>query len=168
MSKLQLEPLFLNEGLTLDVDQEVPCTEVDEFGNLLFPQPFKVTGQFENEASVVTLHATIGATLYTVCDRCATEVVLPLSVPMEHTFVTELNGEDRDERFVLVPDMLLDLDRLATEDLFLNLPTKVLCKDDCKGICPQCGKNLNEGPCRCQKSIDPRLEGLLTLLDDTE
>lgn len=168
MFELQLEPLFLNEGFTLDVDHEVTCTEVDEFGKLLFPHPFKVTGQFRNEASVVSLDATINADLYTVCDRCATEVVLPLSVPMEHTFVTELNGEDRDERFVLVPDQILDLDRLATEDLLLNLPTKILCKEDCKGICPQCGKNLNEGPCQCQKEIDPRFADLLSLLEDRQ
>ena len=53
----------------------------------------------------------------------------------------------------------------AEEDVVLNLPSKVLCKDDCKGLCPQCGKNLNDGPCDCKEPVDPRLAGLLELLN---
>ncbi len=168
MYELDLEPLFLNEGFTLNVNHEVTCTEVDEFGELLFPQPFKVTGEFRNEAGVVSSYATIDADLHTVCDRCATEVVEKLSIPMEHTFVTELNNEENDDLYQVVPNRKVDLDALATEDVFLSIPTKVLCKEDCKGICPQCGKNLNEGPCDCTKPVDPRLAGLLSLLEDNE
>lgn len=168
MFELKLEPLFLNEGFTLNVEQEVTCTEVDEFGELLFPHPFKVTGLFSNEAQIVSLHATIHADLSTVCNRCAKETIEHLSIPMDHIFVTELNNEENVDDYVVIPDMILDLDALATEDLLLNLPTKVLCQEDCKGICPQCGKNLNEGPCDCTAPVDPRLAGLLALLEDDE
>ena len=65
----------------------------------------------------------------------------------------------------LKPDGKLDLSQLALEDVFLSLPSKLLCKEDCKGICPQCGKNLNEGPCGCKKEVDPRLAALLDFLD---
>ena len=51
------------------------------------------------------------------------------------------------------------------EELLLFFPTKMLCKPDCKGLCCKCGKNLNDGPCDCQKDVDPRLESLLQLLD---
>ena len=47
----------------------------------------------------------------------------------------------------------------------LELPTKFLCNDDCKGVCVMCGKNLNKDQCDCKKPIDPRLEGLLQFLE---
>ena len=50
-------------------------------------------------------------------------------------------------------------------DLVLELPLRYLCKPDCKGLCCRCGKNLNDGPCGCQKEIDPRLAALRQLLD---
>ena len=60
----------------------------------------------------------------------------------------------------------MDLDELIRTDILLELPTKFLCKEDCKGLCPTCGKNLNEGACNCQThQIDPRLEVLKQLID---
>ena len=73
--------------------------------------------------------------------------------------------ERRPDDYIVLPDLVLDLDALAEEDVVLNLPSKVLCKDDCKGLCPQCGKNLNDGPCDCKEPVDPRLAGLLELLN---
>jgi uncharacterized protein len=58
------------------------------------------------------------------------------------------------------------LDEIVTEDVFLNLPAKFLCSDDCKGMCFKCGKDLNSGSCSCEKDIDPRLEALKQLLDN--
>ena len=84
---------------------------------------------------------------------------------MEHTFVTELNDNQNDE-YMLVPTMRFDLEGLATEDVLLYLPSKFLCREDCKGICPTCGKDLNDGPCGCKKEIDPRLAALTQLLED--
>jgi uncharacterized protein len=62
--------------------------------------------------------------------------------------------------------MRLNLDELVEEDVNLALPTKYLCKDDCKGLCSSCGKNLNNGQCDCKAPIDPRMEALLQLLED--
>ena len=62
--------------------------------------------------------------------------------------------------------MKLDIERLTLEDIYFALPSKVLCDDDCKGLCSKCGANLNEGPCECKKDIDPRFEALLSLLDE--
>ena len=60
----------------------------------------------------------------------------------------------------------LDLDDLIMNDILLELPTKLLCRDDCMGLCPECGKNLNDGTCSCRKeTVDPRLAVLKQLLD---
>ena len=63
--------------------------------------------------------------------------------------------------------MKLDVDGLIYSEVVVNLPMKHLCKDDCEGICPKCGKDLNEGDCGCPaKEIDPRLQALADLLKD--
>ena len=84
---------------------------------------------------------------------------------MEHILVVSLNHEDNDS-FVLIDNYQLPLDELVEEDLILDQPSKRLCKEDCRGLCPQCGKNQNEGSCGCeQKTVDPRLAALQQLLD---
>ncbi len=167
MFEINLEEVFNHEGATIAIDRKADFSELEENGIKLFPEPVHIKGAFYNVAQVVFMDAAIEADEVTVCDRCACDVVKHLSVPMGHTFVTELNNED-DDGYIVIPDMVLDLDALAQEDLLLDLPSKVLCKDDCQGICPQCGKNLNDGPCDCKEPVDPRLAGLLSLLDDNE
>ena len=59
----------------------------------------------------------------------------------------------------------LDLDGLLTDVFFLSLDSKNLCKEDCRGLCPGCGADLNVEPCRCKKETDPRLAGLAKFFD---
>ena len=60
------------------------------------------------------------------------------------------------------------LTALVSEDAYLAIPYRMLCREDCKGLCPRCGKNLNEGPCGCSAPGDPRLAVLAQLLEDTQ
>ena len=69
--------------------------------------------------------------------------------------------------FELVEDRA-DLDDILTTAFVLNMDQKLLCREDCKGLCFRCGKNLNEGPCGCKKELDPRLAVLGQLLKDKE
>ena len=103
--------------------------------------------------------------MFTDCDRCASSIDRVFTVPVSHTLVTSLNDEENDE-LILVEDMHFELDPLVREDIFLTLPSKILCKEDCKGVCQFCGANLNEGQCSCKKPVDPRLEALKQLLDN--
>ena len=60
----------------------------------------------------------------------------------------------------------LDLEELVIADVILSMPAKLLCREDCKGLCPTCGINLNKESCGCdKKKVDPRLEALRALLD---
>lgn len=167
MFKLELDALFHRVGETLVLDRDFSVTELSERGETLFPEPVRVRGTIRNTAGVVYSDATVEADLHTVCDRCACEVVRHLSVPMVHTFVTEVENEENDD-YIILPDMVLDVDALAEEDLVLDLPSKVLCKEDCLGLCPTCGKNLNDGPCDCKEPVDPRLAALLDLLEESD
>lgn len=165
MFKVELEGLFNRAGEELTLDRTADFSDLTAGGEALFPEPVHIHGVIRNTAGVVYSDAALEADLHTVCDRCACDVVRHLRVPMVHTFVPEVQNEDTDD-YIILPDLVLDVDALAEEDLELDLPSKVLCREDCKGLCPTCGKNLNDGPCDCKEPVDPRLAGLLELLQE--
>ena len=80
---------------------------------------------------------------------------------MEVNFAISTGPVESEEDTLVAESEKIDLDALAWETLWTNLPLRLLCKEDCKGLCPKCGKDLNEGSCQCDhKEIDPRLAGL--------
>ena len=66
---------------------------------------------------------------------------------------------------LLLDDGAVDLSELARETFILNMPSKTLCREDCRGLCSGCGVNLNYEKCRCKKEVDPRLAALAKLLE---
>ena len=162
---IDLEPIFNNEGLSRNFDFELDLSDVEFNACKPFTTPVRVEGTVENSTGIVELSATAVFSMSLFCDRCATELVKQMCVPVNHTLVTHLNDDNNDE-LLLINELRFDLDPLITEDIFLAMPSKFLCDDDCKGVCFTCGKNLNEGPCSCQKPTDPRLEVLKQLLDN--
>jgi uncharacterized protein len=98
------------------------------------------------------------------CRRCLAPVEVPLSQSLGLVFVPEEDAGDEDDCYV-VPRRATDLDLSAAvrEELILAVPQYVECRDDCRGLCPRCGADLNAGPCRCQPETDPRW-ALLTKL----
>ncbi|MEG1834808.1 MAG: DUF177 domain-containing protein [Oscillospiraceae bacterium] len=156
---IELEPIFNNEGAEKQFELALVLDDCD--ANAIA----KVKGVVSNKNSVVTLTADLDYVLKSTCDRCATDVSLPIKVKSEHTLVLTLNDEDNDD-FIIVEDMHFLLDDLLREDILLVLPTKVLCREDCKGLCPYCGTDLNQKKCDCEKPIDPRLAALKQLLDE--
>ncbi|NLX93285.1 MAG: DUF177 domain-containing protein [Clostridiales bacterium] len=162
---IELEYIFNNEGATLDFDFYIDLSAYSISGNKLFPKPFLVEGKVFNKTNIVRMKATAVSVMRTQCDRCAGDIEERIEVPVEHILVASLNDENNDD-FILVESLCLELEPLITEDIFLALPSRILCKNDCKGLCPYCGQNLNNGQCSCQKPVDPRLEALKQLLDN--
>lgn len=163
---IDLEALM--NGAVDSIPLDTSCDLSDEpLDGAFFPSPVQVRGEIANHAGVVTLDAVVSFTLSYDCDRCAAPTEKTMRVPMYHTLLRELSNDADWEDYIVVPDLQLDLTALVREDVLLSLPTKLLCKEDCQGLCPTCGKNLNDGPCGCKKEIDPRLEGLLSLLDES-
>ena len=157
---IELEPVFNNEGLTKPLDFSLDMSSVEYNGGLPFKTPVYIKGEVKNSTGIVTVSAKAEFTLNLTCDRCAARFDRTFTVPCEHILVTELNDEDNDE-LIVVDSLHFDLEPLVTEDIFLNIPTKVLCREDCLGICHRCGKDLNDGPCDCGKETDPRWDALL-------
>lgn len=98
------------------------------------------------------------------CDRCLQMVDVPLELKFEQEiFAPDLNGQagnqDEQEDFMLGNE--LDVEAFVNSEILINMPVKVLCKPDCKGICKQCGHNLNEGECGCDTFVpDPRMAAI--------
>ena len=97
------------------------------------------------------------------CDRCLKMVEVPLEVSFEQEVVSPDNGsqeEVEDEQdFMLGYE--LDVEAFVNSEILINMPVKVLCKPDCKGICKQCGHDLNEGDCGCDTFVpDPRMAAI--------
>ena len=160
---IELKNLFNNEGETLIIDETADYSDFELNGTKPFAAPVSIVGKITNSIGIVKLSAAAKFVYHAPCDRCAVMVDRPMEVPVEHLLVAKLNNEENDS-FILVEDMTLDLDELVLSDIVLSLPSKFLCSDDCRGLCAQCGKNLNDGPCDCQKPVDPRLEALRDLL----
>jgi uncharacterized protein len=108
----------------------------------------------------------------TDCSRCLEAASLPIGAsfkyvlspaPAEHSDEEqELSPEDLDVVYYL--DDLIDLDPLIIEQVLLQIPMKVLCREDCRGLCPRCGINLNRNSCRCHdEHVDSRLAVLKKL-----
>ena len=120
-------------------------------------------GRVYNEAGVLHLEGTLTAEMTCVCDRCGAEFESTKQTPLDAVIVEE-ESEDHPELFVLDGNEI-DLDEILTTCFILDMETKFLCREDCKGLCPICGKNLNDGPCSCKKQMDPRFAVLEQLLD---
>jgi len=111
----------------------------------------------------ILLQGEIQTQIEGLCARCLDATTIDLEVPLEELFVYP---PEPGEESVLADDGILDIAPLLREEIFLNMPIGALCKSDCAGLCPNCGQNLNEGPCDCEaEPIDPRFAALKALKD---
>ena len=105
------------------------------------------------------------------CSRCLDKVSLPYDLHTELDLVLDDGGGactvDDDEKLSYVEGFELDIDGFIKEELMLGLPLQVLCSDDCRGLCPVCGNNLNKGECGCDRFVpDPRMSAIRDLFPE--
>lgn len=109
-------------------------------------------------------------TLTVPCDRCLEDVTVPISIDtakeIDFSMSEEQRAEDLDEtNYVTGYD--LDVDQLIYEEVLIGFPMKVLCSEDCKGICKVCGANLNKGECGCDRTeLDPRMSAIRDIFNN--
>ena len=129
-------------------------------------EPVRAEGIVRNTAGVLMMSGSIETTIHGICDRCAANFDREIHFPIEVVLVTELANEENEDEWVFpLEGDSADLDDIVRTVFVLNLDSKLLCKEDCAGLCCRCGKNLNDGPCSCQKELDPRFAALKQLLE---
>ena len=173
--KLDLRPLLAGDRL-LEFDYELPLDiNSEDAGSFLygvgFPSPMKVKGEITNTAGYMRLSLTTSVIYQAECARCLAPVSGEFTLDLEKTVAPRnLLGdldEDKLDDYAIIEDGFLDLDEQLLMQLEMEFPLRFLCKEDCLGLCPKCGKNLNEGKCDCNhKEIDPRLLPLQKILDE--
>ena len=130
-------------------------------------EPVKAEGMVRNTAGVLVMTGEINTCIHGTCDRCASPFDREIKLPINVVLVTEMANEENEDEWVFpLEGDSADLDDIVRTVFVLNLDSKLLCKEDCKGLCHRCGKNLNEGPCNCQKELDPRFAALKQLLEN--
>ncbi len=163
---LDLKRIFANEGSVLSIEHSLDMSDVDFMGNYPLKNLVKINGAVSNKASVVSLNLNVEYTFAAPCDRCGVDAAHNHTVIVDKLLATAIERQESDT-IITVPDMKLDVDEFVYSEVILDLPSKHLCSEDCKGICFKCGKNLNEGECGCStKEVDPRLAKLMELLDN--
>lgn len=168
--RIELENLEGGKGDFAHVYQPEELNPVDERVNLT--EPASVTGKVRLSANQVFVNGHVDTRARVECDRCLKPVELPVSADFTLEYIS---GSDYESSEVaeLTEDAMsvsvlngeaLDIDEIAKEQILLAVPTRMLCREDCKGICPECGTDRNTGECNCvTKEIDPRWAALKDL-----
>lgn len=165
--------LFGLQEPALDFDFEISPAEInlnEETARL--EQPVKIAGTLRKKIAQVDIEGQISGEIEIDCTRCLAGVKTALDFPFRAVYVTPENYTQDAEAELRAEDLevavfdghQIDLTELAREQVLLNLPTRFLCREDCRGLCPKCGANQNTVNCNCaEKEIDPRWSALKEL-----
>ena len=143
-----------------------PRADVDSFR---IASPVRLAFEIFKDKSAFRLVGTTKTTLEVPCSRCLEPLVVPVDAQFDLRYQPhstnvgegELEIEEDDLTTAFYQNEEIDLEQLMREQFYLALPMKPLCSDDCKGLCPVCGANLNRDACDCSRSWeDPRLAAL--------
>ena len=148
---------------------ELPVAD-PAFAGLEFPpsDPVRVSGRLQPVGEGRFFwEATLRTRLVGECRRCLTPVAADVVVKVTALFSQEAGVADDPETYEVAPDATaVDLTPAVREELFLSIPRYLECREDCRGLCPRCGKDLNAGPCGCAPdAVDPRWQALAALKD---
>jgi uncharacterized protein len=168
--RIELENLEGGKGDFAHVYNPDELNPVDERLKLIAPAT--VNGKIRLARNEVFVNGHVDTRAQVECDRCLKPIELPVSGDFELEYITGSEYESsaaaeltEAELSVSVFDgHAIDVDEIVKEQILLAVPTRMLCREDCKGICPQCGVDRNTGECNCEtKEIDPRWAALKDL-----
>ena len=161
--RLDLRELIVNPALRLPFHLELETDNLDFPSVCEYLNPPVAEGVVYNEAGILHMQGIITADMLCICDRCGQQFESIKETAVDAVLVEE-ESEENPELFVL-EGTEIDAQEVLSTCFILDMETKFLCREACKGLCARCGKNLNLGPCGCGKDIDPRFAVLEQLLD---
>ena len=160
---LNLTEVILNEGKVVRRQEEITLKQFDfPFGSYPIADASPLSLVIENTGNkVLRLQGSIVLKVIIPCARCLENVETLLPVEFDQEADMKLSQEERlnalDES-AFVNGYNLDVDKLVYGEALQNWPSRVLCKEDCKGLCKICGQSLNRGTCSCDRTdLDPRM-----------
>ena len=139
-----------------ELAQDDPAIEGTD---LALREPVRVGGRFY-------WHGTARTVVKGECRRCLTPADAPVNLEIGALFTQDPEALEDPDSYPVAPDATeIDVTPAVREELLLAAPRYVLCRENCKGLCPQCGQDLNAGPCGCAPATDARWQPLKSLKD---
>ena len=162
---VNLSDVLTSEGKVETTSVELEMSSFDSrLGEFLITKKSPVSFTFTNiGVNKAKVEGSVELTFDTRCDRCLTEVPTKLALQFDRVVtspdaVTE-DEEDDDQNFM--EGYQLDVETFVYNEILLNWPAKILCREECKGVCPVCGQNLNLKECGCDTFVpDPRMAAI--------
>ena len=170
--RIELENLEGGKGDFAHVYQPDELNPIDERVNLT--EPAAVTGKVRLSGNEVFVNGHIDTRLRVECDRCLQPVELPVNADFALEYISGADYESTETAELTEAELsvsvfdgeAIDVDEIVKEQILLTVPTRMLCREDCKGICPECGTDRNTAECNCvTKDIDPRWAALKNLTE---
>ncbi len=126
--------------------------EMEVLGDPVRFEDVTASGEFTGAEERVSVRGEVSAAVTSRCAKCLSPVTIELQAKLEAVYARQPDPEDPD--LYLFEGSKIDLTDAARDALILELPYRFLCSEDCRGLCPKCGKNLNLGPCTCQEGLN--------------
>ena len=128
-------------------------------------EPVVVTGRLQATGEGrFYWHGSVRTVVTGECRRCLTPVTAPVTADASALFTQESDALEDPDAYPLAPEATeIDLTRAIRDEVLLAVPRFLQCREDCRGLCPRCGQDLNAGPCGCAPSTDPRWQALESL-----
>ena len=157
-------------GEKIDIDCALDLSSAEFMGTTYkFLAPVSVRGSVANNGKSLILRAECNGTMQTQCGRCLKDIEETFYFPLEEQLIQNDDAEiSGDEDVIVFDGYTFELDEIILNNFLMNINGSYLCKEDCMGLCPSCGKNLNEGDCSCENiDIDPRWSTLLDIMKNS-
>ena len=158
-------------GGKIDIDCNIDASCAEFMGTVYkFTSPVSVKGNISNNGKSLFLRAECNGKMQTQCARCLKDIEETFYFPLEEQLIQNEDAQISEDEDVIVFDgYTFELDEIILNNFLMNINGSYLCKEDCMGLCPSCGKNLNEGDCSCENiDIDPRWSTLLDIMKNSE
>lgn len=168
--KIDLSSVIKVVGAQIELDTSVGFCDAEFLGeSYRFKEPLSVKGRIYNNGQALALEAEVRGKMNTECARCLDEIEVDVDFSIDELLSQRSEADEDSENIILFDGYEIELDDIVADNFLMNISGRYLCSDDCKGLCPKCGINLNNGECDCDTSqIDPRWQALADILNQQE
>lgn len=163
--KVYIADILKSDGASLDLEFNDKLDELNSIDpGYEFNAPIAFKGRLVNISKVLKLDGSLKTEYSVKCYRCLKDISCSIDIIIKEDFVNAETNEGTEA--YTYEGNYIDLGRVLEDNIILNLPMKQVCSEDCKGLCPVCGNDLNVSECGCKgETIDPRMEILKNLFN---
>lgn len=165
---IDLSEIIKNDSIKINLDSDISFEQVEFMGeSFQFEKPLHIKGTIVNNTKSLELNAEVEGEMGVCCARCREPLTVRVEFGVKEVIMQNAEGID-DEDVIVIDGEKIDIAEVVLNNFLMNVSGKYLCHDDCKGLCPKCGINLNKGECNCSDDdIDPRWAKLAEIMKDS-